>query len=171
MSYRTISIVFLLLSCLLAGCATIFKANYYFANVNNKHSIIGADNLNSVGSSSNQKMYIAILNQSNIKQKITNVIINPPQGYAARGWQLSQKPLHIELEPGELLVQPASAFFRVANNRVNYFDEQCLLPVAVTVVTDRGSCGCEGVVAEVIGNMPSALPDAWNKKCNKQGHQ
>lgn len=131
--------------CLLVGCAKPFKANWYLQN------------------NGDQKIYIAVLNQSKENQTVTEMILNQYEERCGqyRGW--SKKLAAPEaLEPGGILVMNAEGFEDKADGNKK-FTERCQLPITVKIITEQDKSGSD---ADMVGQMPSMLPTGW-EECPK----
>lgn len=128
--------VVVILCCLFTGCASPFQATWYLVPTGNS-----------------SEMYVAIFNQSNQQQNVTNVILNQPKDKKDSGWKSSNASA-ITLEPGELLIKRAADFINGSEN----FTCRCRVPVSVIVMTEQDKSGTK---AEMAGRMPSLLPEGW----------
>jgi hypothetical protein len=100
-------------------------------------------------------LYIGLLNQSDAPLTVAEIVVNGEASAGEAGWRLKGP---ITLEPGRMLIRPASDFKR---NR-NPFPPACHLPISVVVILapDR-----RAVSAEVRGRMPNFLPADWERAC------
>jgi len=136
------------------------------------------------------QLYVALLNRSGRVIEVKDVILNRGDGESGIEWRLnitstelpSKKMGKLVLHPGRLVVLPSKKFQRIVKNndgkpKEEKFDDMCLLPVEVAVELvaeqdwferwfSRAHGDPEGTIrAELVGRMPSSLPDGWDAAC------
>jgi hypothetical protein len=100
-------------------------------------------------------LYIGLLNQSDAPLTVSEMIVNAEASMGQAGWRLSGP---MTLEPGQMLIRPASNFER--NGKP--FPSLCRLPISVVVILAPDN---RAVSAEVRGRMPNFLPADWERAC------
>jgi hypothetical protein len=143
---KTLFWILLALCCNLCGCASpksAFKSSWYF-----------------VEEGSSGEPYVAILNQSTEIIHVDHMILNPIGDRPQHGWVLNG--IDRVLEPGQLLLRPASAFIRERSGKGVEKWEGCRIPVSVVVVVRPDN---RLIHAEATGAMPSSIPVSWGQNC------
>jgi len=100
-------------------------------------------------------LYIGLLNQSDAPVTVAEIIINRKTSADNTGWQLKES---ITLEPGQMLIRPASNFKRNGEP----FPSACHLPISVAVFRTSER---HPLPAEIRGRLPNFLPADWERKC------
>jgi hypothetical protein len=137
-----------LIVCFLWGCPSSkspFQATWYLVEKDKQPEI-----------------YVAILNLSPENQFIADVILNQRGDARHTGWRLNGPKR--EVEPGEVLLRPITRFSKETQNGQEAAAWHCRVPVNVVVVTGSDS---KNVQADMIGGMPSSVPDDWERECPK----
>lgn len=114
------------------------------------------------------ELYLALLNAGRAPLDVQTVKINGSDARAQEGWTWrapSGKSPALMLEPGRLVILPASEFWRGRGEYLESFDQACQLPVEVSLWLDVGPIGQEMLRAELRGQMPSTLPAGWSEAC------
>lgn len=109
--------------------------------------------------------YVSVLNQGNSAVVVETLIINPLRDRIALfddphhdGWVLS---LHERLEPGQLLIEPASKFSRPKDGIDDPW-HGCRVPIEIDAkLAGRSAL----VVTEMKPAMPDSLPAMWDTGC------
>lgn len=103
-------------------------------------------------------IYIAVLNQSDRQQTVTGVFLNRDRNQPGTGWVLHA---NFKLGSGELFIKPISDFVDEMEREVK-FPTECRLPVGIWIQTENDPAT---VQAEIVGVMPSAIPERWDMAC------
>ena len=137
---------------LLSGCAatkSAFQATWYFVDEST-----GRDQ-------PRMEMYVAILNQSPEVIKVNSIILNAVENKPQSGWRLDG--VNRAFEPGEILLRRIKDFTRENGTGMKEAMGNCRVPVRVLVLTEPA----DAVRADIIGAMPSSVPEGWQEKCAK----
>lgn len=134
---------------LLTGCATasapLFQAAWFLA---------------ATAEPAGDTLYIGLLNQSDTLLTVKEIVVNGDTLGGETGWRLEEL---VKLEPGRMLIRPASDFKR--NDKP--FPSACHLPISVVVfLAPDGRPAPTKVHAEVRGRLPNFLPADWERKCS-----
>lgn len=136
-------------TCGLVGCApSPFQAAWYFGDTEKTQT----DN-----PAKGPLMYVALVNRGADEQTVESITINRTGEKQDTGWTLKEL---IMLGPGDVIVRRADDFKRSGSEEE--FSSRCRVLVGVVVVTTTDPAG---VRADMIGRLPSLLPDNWLKDC------
>lgn len=139
------------------------------------------------------KLYVTLLNRGTRAIEVKDVILNRSEGENSLDLRLKADPKTLPsgkdgklvLYPGRLTVIPCERFEWVVKSKEGKrtpkeFNAKCILPVEVAIVPLSEQHWLEqwvnwlqgepdGMIrAEMVGRMPSSLPDGWDSKCEPQ---
>lgn len=127
-----------------------------------------------------QNLFIALLNRSGRTLEVEEVVVNRSGADDTPAWRWTPSNIPYRLDPGRLVTLPADRFKR--NDGARLSSTECVLPVDVSVVVSPASRKWieewimhvpgdpRGAIrADLVGRMPSSLPEGWDVQCAPEG--